>query len=117
MSYTTFRYSKLNTRLVGDQVQVSFDIANTGKRDGDEVAQVYVQYPPTGTYMPIKQLRGYQRVTLAHGKRQTVNITIPRSELRYWDDKAGGFVTPTGTYRIMVGSSSQNIHLQSSITL
>lgn len=117
LSYTTFRYSRLNTSVVGDEVRVSFDITNTGKRDGDEVAQVYVHYPETGTYMPIKQLKGFERVNIARGKKQTINITIPTSELRYWDDKTGGFVTPHGTYQIMVGSSSSRIHLQSNITL
>ena len=117
LRYTTFRYSRLNTSVVGDEVRVSFDITNTGKRDGDEVAQVYVHYPETGTYMPIKQLKGFERVNIARGKKQTINITIPTSELRYWDDKTGGFVTPHGTYQIMVGSSSSRIHLQSNITL
>ena len=117
LSYTTFRYSNLKTQDTGDEVQVSFDVANTGKRDGDEVAQVYVHYPETGTYMPIKQLRGFERVTLGKGKKQTVNITIPKRELRYWDEERDGFVTPSGTYTIMVGSSSQRIHLQSTITL
>ncbi len=67
--------------------------------------------------MPIKQLKGFERVSIARGKRQTVNITIPTSQLRYWDEKTGTFVTPRGTYQIMVGSSSSNIHLQSTITL
>lgn len=117
LSYTTFRYSNLKTQVTGDEVQVSFDVANTGKRDGDEVAQVYVHYPETGTYMPIKQLRGFERVTLGKGKKQTVNISIPKRELRYWNEERDGFVTPSGTYTIMVGSSSQRIHLQSTITL
>ncbi|MBO5539874.1 MAG: glycoside hydrolase family 3 C-terminal domain-containing protein [Muribaculaceae bacterium] len=117
LSYTTFGYSRLNTQVTDDEVRVSFDIANTGRRDGDEVAQVYVHYPETGTYMPIKQLRGFERVTIACGKKQTVNITIPRDELRYWDEQAGRFVTPSGTYHIMVGSSSERIHLQTTITL
>ncbi len=117
LSYTTFRYSNLKTQVTGDEVRVSFDVANTGKRDGDEVAQVYVHYPETGTYMPIKQLRGFERVSLGKGKKQTVNISIPKRELRYWNEERDGFVTPSGTYTIMVGSSSQRIHLQSTITL
>lgn len=56
-------------------------------------------------------------MTIARGKKQTVNITIPRDELRYWDEHAGRFVTPSGTYDIMVGSSSERIHLQTTITL
>ena len=117
MSYTTFRYSRFNTQVTADEVRVSFDITNTGRRDGDEVAQVYVHYPETGTYMPIRQLRGFERVSIARGARRTVNISIPRSELRYWDESSGRFVTPAGDYQIMVGSSSERIHLQTTINL
>ena len=117
LSYTTFRYSRLNTQVTADEVRVSFDITNTGRRDGDEVAQVYVHYPETGTYMPIRQLRGFERVSIACGAKWTVNISIPRSELRYWDESSGRFVTPAGDYQIMVGSSSERIHLQTTINL
>lgn len=117
LSYTTFKYSNLSTRTDGDNVVVNFNVTNTGKRDGDEVAQVYVHYPETGTYMPIKQLRGFERVTIARGQKKAVSITIPKKELRYWDEQKHGFVTPSGQYTIMVGSSSQRIHLQSHITL
>ena len=67
--------------------------------------------------MPIKQLRGFERVTIARGQKKAVSITIPKKELRYWDEQKHGFVTPSGQYTIMVGSSSQRIHLQSHITL
>ncbi len=117
LSYTTFRYSNLKTQVADDAVHVSFDVTNTGKRDGDEVAQVYVHYPETGTYMPIKQLKGFERVSIGKGKRHTVNVTIPRSELRYWDTERDAFVTPSGTYTIMVGSSSQQIRLQTEIAI
>ncbi len=117
LSYTTFRYSQLATRDLGESVEVTFTVANTGKRDGDEVAQVYVHYPSTGTYMPVKQLRGFERVHIARGKKQAVRVTIPKSELRYWDEQQRAFVTPPGQYTIMVGSSSERIHLQSVINL
>jgi len=117
MSYTTFKYSQLTTRLEGDQVVVNFNVTNTGKRSGDEVAQVYVHYPETGTYMPIKQLKGFERVNIARGQKKAVNITIPKKELRYWDEQKRAFVTPSGQYTIMVGSSSERIHLQSHINL
>ncbi len=117
LSYTTFRYSQLATRDLGESVEVTFTVANTGKRDGDEVAQVYVHYPATGTYMPIKQLRGFERVHIARGKKQAVRVVIPKKELRYWDENKRAFVTPKGQYTIMVGSSSERIHLQSDINL
>lgn len=112
LSYTKFKYSDLKVSTTGSGVDVTFKLSNTGKRDGDEVAQVYVKYPDTGTYMPVKQLRGFDRVSLAKGKSETVNITIPYAELRYWDEAKGGFVTPQGRYEIYVGASSDDIRLR-----
>ena len=117
LSYTTFRYNQLATRDLGENIEVSFTVANTGKFDGDEVAQVYVHYPETGAYMPIKQLKGFERVHLARGQKRVVRITIPKKELRCWDEKGGAFYTPSGQYTIMVGSSSQRIHLQTDVNL
>lgn len=117
LSYTSFKYSRLTTQVTDNNVEVNFSIANTGKHDGDEVAQVYVHYPETGTYMPIKQLKGFERVNIARGKSKNVHITIPKKELRYWDENKHSFVTPAGKYTIMVGSSSQRIHLSTDINV
>ena len=117
LSYTTFKYSQLTAQDCGDRIEVGFNVANTGRRDGDEVAQVYVHYPETGTYMPIKQLKGFERVSIARGQKKAVSIAIPKKELRYWDERKGAFVTPAGNYTIMVGSSSERIHLKTQITL
>ncbi|MDE6199403.1 MAG: glycoside hydrolase family 3 C-terminal domain-containing protein [Muribaculaceae bacterium] len=112
LSYTKFRYSNLKIDTTADGVDVSFKVSNTGKRDGDEVAQVYVKYPDTGTYMPIKQLRGFERISLPRGKSETVTVKIPYAELRYWDEKEHRFVTPQGRYEIYVGASSDDIRLR-----
>ncbi|MDE6757593.1 MAG: fibronectin type III-like domain-contianing protein, partial [Muribaculaceae bacterium] len=112
LSYTKFKYSNLKIDATAEGVDVSFKVSNTGKRDGDEVAQVYVKYPDTGTYMPVKQLRGFERISLKRGKSETVTIRIPYDELRYWDEKEHGFVTPQGRYEIYVGASSEDIRLK-----
>lgn len=117
LSYTKFNYKNLKVAQTADALNVSFDLKNAGKYDGDEVAQVYVHYPETGTYMPIKQLRAYERASLKKGASKTVNLTIPKSELRYWDEKKDCFLTPTGTYEIMVGASSDDIRLRQNVTL
>lgn len=117
LSYTTFGYSRLQTSADDESVTVSFRVRNTGRCKGDEVAQVYVRYPETGTYMPLKQLHGFQRVTLEKGETKTVTITIPKKELRYWNTTQGGFVTPSGEYQIMVGASSADIRLTGSVVL
>lgn len=117
MSYTKFKYSNLKIENTDGNVKVSFKVSNTGRRDGDEVAQVYVKYPDTGTYMPIKQLRGFERVNIPKGKSREITVDIPYSELRYWDDTAGGFVTPKGEYELYVGASSSDIRLSGSFNI
>lgn len=111
LSYTKFKYTDLIVNSTDAGVDVSFKVKNTGKFDGDEVTQVYVKYPETGTYMPIKQLRGFERVNVKKGKTEAVANSIPYAELRYWDDKTGGFVTPKGRYELYVGASSDDIRL------
>ena len=63
-----------------DTVKVSFEVSNTGKYDGDEVAQVYVKYPETGTYMPLKQLHGFKRVHIKKGKTSKVTVGVPKKD-------------------------------------
>ncbi len=117
LSYTKFKYSKLAVTVGEDAVNVKFNVKNVGKRDGDEVAQVYVHYPETGVYMPIKQLKGFKRVGIKKGATATVEIAIKKSDLRYWDEKTEQFVTPKGEYNIYVGASSANLPLEGTFTL
>ncbi len=81
------------------------------------MAQVYVQYPETGTYMPLKQLRGFSRVHIKTGKSADVTISVPKKELRYWDDKTRQFVTPARHNEFLTGSSAAYIQLQANIEL
>ena len=100
-----------------DTVTVSFRLKNTGKRKGDEVAQVYVRIPETGGIVPIKELKGFQRVSLKSGESRVVEIKLDKEQLRYWDVEKGQFVVPRGAFDIMVGASSKDIRLQTVIDL
>lgn len=118
LSYTKFDYRKLDIAQDDENVVVTFDIKNNGKRDGDEVAQVYIQFPEIeGVKTPIKQLKGFKRVNIKKGKTETVTITVPKSELRLWDDNKKEFYTPSGTYNFLVGKSSDNVVLQSAVEI
>ena len=117
LSYTKFNYKRKNISIANDTIDITFKVSNAGKYDGDEVAQVYVQYPETGTYMPLKQLRGFSRVHIKKGKSADVTISVPKKELRYWDEKTRQFVTPEGKYVFLIGSSSEDIKLQETIEL
>ncbi len=112
LSYTKFKYENLSVDASGEKVKVKFNLKNVGKYAGDEVSQVYVTYPETGVYMPIKQLKGFKRVSLEKGQKKEVEIEFDKSDLRYWDEKAHKFVTPEGQYELQVGGSSDNILLR-----
>ena len=113
LSYTTFNYSKLRLstkRLSADgTLTVSIDVRNTGKRAGDEVAQLYVREVKPVVKRPAKELRGFQRVTLAPGEKRTLTFTVPAAKLAYWDETTHAFVVNPGAFDILVGASSEDI--------
>ena len=112
LSYTTFEYKKPAVTDRGATLAVSFDLKNTGKFDGDEVTQLYVKLPAQKNIsLPIKQLKGFKRVTVAKGKTQRVTIEVDKKELRYWDENQSTFITPRGEYTLMIGASSEDIRL------
>ena len=117
LSYTTFKYSDLHVEDGENEVAVSFNLKNTGRRAGDEVAQVYVKLPERDEIMPIKELKGFERVYLKKGERRTVTIRLRKDLLRYWDEAQAKFVNPSGEYTIMVGASSADIRLQQTTVL
>lgn len=117
LSYTTFDYSDLTVRNENDTLWVDFDVANVGGVDGDEVAQVYMRFPALPRPLPIKQLRGFERVRIAAGDMAHVSIPVAVGDLRLWSDESGSFYTPTGDFTIMVGASSADIRLQQMIHL
>lgn len=118
LSYTKFDYRNLKVSQDDENVTLTFDIKNAGKRDGDEVAQVYIQFPEIeGVKTPIKQLKGFKRVNIRKGKTEKMEISVPKSELRLWDDNKKEFYTPAGPYNFMIGKASDNIVLQSPVTI
>ena len=122
LSYTTFTYSALNlssaTLAQGGSVTVSVDVTNSGTRAGDEVVQLYVSYPTTtGVPRPIKQLQGFQRVTLAAGETKTVALPLSYAQLGYWDATSSSFKVQSGTVHLMVGGSSVDKRSEADITV
>jgi beta-glucosidase len=105
LSYTTFEYSGMklsNSSLnAGDPLDVEVDIKNTGKRDGDEVAELYITFPKLpGT--PLRALRGFTRVHLNAGEQKHVKLTLSPRDLSYVNEAGDRFVS-TGDYLITVG--------------
>jgi beta-glucosidase len=109
LSYSNFQYSNVKIKDVDSIINISVVVKNSGVYNGDEVVQVYVKYPEMNIPMPIKQLQGFKRVNIKKGMNVTVNISIKKSALRYWDENQSKFITPIGTYTFMIGASSNDI--------
>lgn len=119
LSYTTFRYSNINTSAPSlskdGSVSVTLDVTNTGSRAGDAVAQLYVSYPSSKVERPREELEGFQRVSLAPGETKTVTIPLKASQLAYWDVAHNGFVVESQPVKLMIGDSSADIKLSKTI--
>ncbi len=112
LSYSTFKYS--NLRLAPDtigpqgQTKISVDVTNTGKSRGDEVAQLYIRDEVSSVTRPVKELRGFQRITLDPGQSHTVEFMLGPEQLSFLDHDMQRVVEP-GTFKIMVGGSSVDV--------
>ena len=111
LSYSQFKYSNLSIDEKENTIDVEFDVKNTGRYDGDEVAQVYVQLSEYEGVVPEKELRGFKRVHLKKGEKQRVTVSLRREDLRYWSESKSKFIYPAGVPKVMVGASSADIRL------
>lgn len=107
LSYTTFEYSGIKT----DDEGISFTITNTGKRDGAEVAQMYVSLPGAKVFRPEKELKGFAKVFLKAGESKMVRISFDDKTFRYYNVKTDRWEIEGGKYKVYVGSSSARLHL------
>lgn len=106
LSYTTFAYQPLSNASVvktGESIKVTTTVTNTGKRDGDEVVQLYVSHPQNGnTRVPLRALKGFKRIHLNKGESQTVTFTLSPEELALVDEK-GNLVQKEGPVELYIG--------------
>jgi len=119
LSYTSFEYSGLKTSkpALSDSIIVSVSIKNTGKRDGDEVVELYVSYPGSKVERPLKQLKGFKRAFIPAGESKTVEIPLKAEDLAYWNVEKHAFIVEKGNVKLMVGSSSADIKLTKILAL
>jgi beta-glucosidase len=109
LSYTAFAFSSLMVKgpvKVGDTTTVSVDVANTGSVAGDEVVQLYVHQKAGSDSRPVRQLKGFRRVGLKAGEKQTVTFSLGPDELRYWSMSQGKWVQEAEAFDIWVGADS-----------
>ena len=120
LSYTTFAYRGLEITpqqtTKGQKVTVSLEVENTGKVAGDEVVQLYVHDKLASVVRPVKELKGFQRVSLSPGESRKVSLELDVHQLGLYD--AGlNFVVEPGEFDIMVGSSSEDIRLKGTLVV
>lgn len=122
LSYTTFSYSNLfikplSDRGSGPRYEVSFDVKNTGTREGADVAQVYVGDTQTKVPRPAKELKGFVKVNLRPGETRKVLVILDSRALSYYDVNAKQWRAAPGEFNVFVGRSSEQIELRGKLTL
>ena len=123
ISYTNFQYSNIKINKpkakIGDAIEVSFDLKNTGIMAGEEVAQLYLsmgkQIPLLA--MPAKQLRGFQKTMLQPAQVKRITITLSPEELYIYNEQTKSYEVPTGDYIVHVGGASDKLPLKATFTL
>ncbi len=117
LSYTTFKFDHLKVSpATANKVIVEFDVTNTGKRDGSEIAQVYLASPATAGEPP-KQLKGFARVDLHAGQTKHVTMNLDERAFSIWKTEANKWTVAPGTYGVLVGDSSRDLPLKGSVTI
>ncbi|MCK5852699.1 glycoside hydrolase family 3 C-terminal domain-containing protein [bacterium] len=119
LSYTTFKYDdlKLSSKNMSKKksITVSFTLKNTGKRASAEIAQLYVHDVKSSVNRPVKELKGFKKVFLKPGETKKVALKVNWKDLAFWNPKTKSWTAEDGKFKIMIGSSSRDIKLESTI--
>ena len=113
LSYTTFAYSNLSV----DKDGVTFTIKNTGDVEGTEIAQLYVGKQSETIFRPVRELKGFARVTLAPGEEKSVHIAFDDKTFRFYDTRTDTWEVESGNYQIMVGTDADTMVLEGSLEI
>ena len=120
LSYSTFRFSnlKLDRQEIkpGETIDVSVDLENTGAATADEVAQIYIHQQSGSTSRPVRELKGFERITLASHEKKTVHFSLGNDELTYWSTARKDWVEEPATFDIWAGGNS-NAELHSTFVI
>jgi len=123
LSYSTFKYSNLtvNAKEFSNakdmEILVSLDVSNTGQVGGDEVVQLYVKDIESSVIQPEKELREFNRISIAAGETKTVQLHLSYDDFTFWNENTGDFDIEEGEFEIQVGASSQDIRLSERIEI
>ncbi|WP_072365059.1 glycoside hydrolase family 3 N-terminal domain-containing protein [Chitinophaga sancti] len=120
LSYTSFEYKDLHLSKTkmgkNETIEVSFNLSNTGKYDGEEVVQLYLRDRVGTVVRPVKELKDFKKIMLRKGETKTITFVIDNSKLCFYDRKLE-YKSEMGEFDIMIGSSSDDIRLHSEFEL
>lgn len=121
LSYTTFAYSnlQLDKKEMSDQerVEVSVKVKNTGNRSGKTVVQLYVEAPQTEIVRPVRELKGFEKISLEAGEEKTVTFTLDERAFAYWNTQIHDWYAEEGIYKVMIGENADQMCLSEELTL
>ena len=121
LSYTTFAITNLQLNTVrakvGESIGVSVDVQNTGSVPGDEVVQVYIHQQSGSASRPVRQLKGFEKVSLAPGEKKTLHFTLGKDELTYWSPSEKTWVLEPAVFDVWAGDdSTASLHASLEVT-
>jgi beta-glucosidase len=121
LSYSNFAFSNLKLShseiKPGETVDVSVDVENTGASSADEVAQLYIHQQSGSTSRPVRELKGFERITLGAHEKKTVHFSLGNDELTYWSTATKSWVEEPATFDVWVGAdSTASLHANFNIT-
>jgi len=113
LSYTDFKYGKASASaktISGDQsLTITIPVSNTGSVEGKEVVQLYIGDESASVLRPLKELKGFEKISLKPGEEKAVTFTVKPDDLKFYDDKTGSWRAEPGKFKAYIGSSSADI--------
>jgi beta-glucosidase len=110
LSYSTFRFSNLklsqSQSKPGETIDVTFDVENTGNSSADEVAQLYIHQQSGSASRPVRELKGFERITLSAHQSKTLHMSLGKEELTYWSSSKKEWVNEPATFDVWVGDDA-----------
>ena len=117
LSYVDFEYGAVKASAKKDVVKVTFNLTNKGAMTADEIVQLYVARPEATVEWPAKELKAFDRVTLAAGETKAVTLEIPVKDLRYWNVDKNAWDLEHGKLVLLLGAASDDIRQQAEVTI
>ena len=121
LSYTTFAYKNLQIDKSeireNDTVRVSVDVTNTGGTEGKEIIQLYVSDHTKAVRRPIRELKGYEKISLKPGETKTVHFTLDHRSFAWYNTSLKDWYAASGDYEILIGASSRDMRLSGRVHL